>query len=149
MGFGRLHSQLLKEERTAHSSILVWEIPWTEDSGGLQSMGSQDLTSKVSPSFSGSSHLLLLVWVEQIEGDKADRKKIGGGRLALFRSDLAGPKPIQASTQGLNPGMLGSVTLAQTGPWPSAVAPGAPAARQLPHGRTSWSHVLQKLQLSC
>ena len=24
-----------------HSSILAWEIPWTEDSGGLQSMGSQ------------------------------------------------------------------------------------------------------------
>ena len=24
-----------------HSSILVWRIPWTEESGGLQSMGSQ------------------------------------------------------------------------------------------------------------
>ena len=24
-----------------HSSILAWEIPWTEDPGGLQSMGSQ------------------------------------------------------------------------------------------------------------
>ena len=24
-----------------HSSILAWEIPWTEESGGLQSMGSQ------------------------------------------------------------------------------------------------------------
>ena len=24
-----------------HSSILVWEIPWTEEPGGLQSMGSQ------------------------------------------------------------------------------------------------------------
>ena len=24
-----------------HSSILAWEIPWTEDVGGLQSMGSQ------------------------------------------------------------------------------------------------------------
>ena len=24
-----------------HSSILVWEIPWTEESGRLQSMGSQ------------------------------------------------------------------------------------------------------------
>ena len=26
-----------------HSSILAWEIPWTEDVGGLQSMGSQEL----------------------------------------------------------------------------------------------------------
>ena len=25
----------------AHSSILVWKIPWTEEPGGLQSMGSQ------------------------------------------------------------------------------------------------------------
>ena len=24
-----------------HSSILAWEIPWTEESGGLQSVGSQ------------------------------------------------------------------------------------------------------------
>ena len=26
-----------------HSSILVWRIPWTEEPGGLQSMGSQEL----------------------------------------------------------------------------------------------------------
>ena len=25
----------------AHSRILAWEIPWTEEAGGLQSMGSQ------------------------------------------------------------------------------------------------------------
>ena len=27
--------------RAAHSSILAWEIPWTEEPGGLQSVGSQ------------------------------------------------------------------------------------------------------------
>ena len=26
-----------------HSSILTWEIPWTEELGGLQSIGPQDL----------------------------------------------------------------------------------------------------------
>ena len=31
----------LEEEMAAHSSILAWEIPWTEEAGGLQSMGSQ------------------------------------------------------------------------------------------------------------
>ena len=31
----------LEEGITAHSSILAWEIPWTEEPGGLQSMGSQ------------------------------------------------------------------------------------------------------------
>ena len=30
----------LEEEMAAHSSVLAWEIPWTEESGGLQSMGS-------------------------------------------------------------------------------------------------------------
>ena len=25
-----------------HSSILAWEVPWTEEPGGLQSMGSQE-----------------------------------------------------------------------------------------------------------
>ena len=31
----------LEEEMATHSSILVWKIPWTEEPGVLQSMGSQ------------------------------------------------------------------------------------------------------------
>ena len=31
----------LEEKMTTHSSILVWEIPWTEEPGVLQSMGLQ------------------------------------------------------------------------------------------------------------
>ena len=31
----------LEKGMAIHSSILAWRIPWTEDSGGLQSMGSQ------------------------------------------------------------------------------------------------------------
>ena len=31
----------LEKEMVTHSSILAWEIPWREDPGGLQSMGSQ------------------------------------------------------------------------------------------------------------
>ena len=31
----------LEEEMATHSSILAWEIQWTEEPGGLQSMGSQ------------------------------------------------------------------------------------------------------------
>ena len=33
----------LEEEMATHSSILAGIIPWTEESGGLQSMGSQRL----------------------------------------------------------------------------------------------------------
>ena len=35
---------LLQEEMATHSSILAWEIPWTEECDGLQSMGSQGQT---------------------------------------------------------------------------------------------------------
>ena len=31
----------LEKEVATHSSILAWEIPWMEESGGLWSMGSQ------------------------------------------------------------------------------------------------------------
>ena len=31
----------LEKRMAIHSSILAWEIPWTEEPGGLQSMGSQ------------------------------------------------------------------------------------------------------------
>ena len=32
---------LLEKKMATHSSILAWEIPWTEEPGGLQSTGSQ------------------------------------------------------------------------------------------------------------
>ena len=31
----------LEAEMATHSNILAWRIPWTEELGGLQSMGSQ------------------------------------------------------------------------------------------------------------
>ena len=32
----------LEEEMATHSSILAWKIPWTEESGRLQSMGHKE-----------------------------------------------------------------------------------------------------------
>ena len=34
---------LLEEGMATHSSILAWKLPWTEDPGELQSMGSQGI----------------------------------------------------------------------------------------------------------
>ena len=34
----------LEKEMATHSSILAWRIPWTEEPGRLQSMGSQEWT---------------------------------------------------------------------------------------------------------
>ena len=31
----------LEKETASHSSVLAWEIPWTEEPGRLQPMGSQ------------------------------------------------------------------------------------------------------------
>ena len=32
----------MEKEMAAHSNILAWEISWTEEPGGLQSMGLQE-----------------------------------------------------------------------------------------------------------
>ena len=32
----------LQKEMATHSSVLAWRTPWTEEPGGLQSMGSQE-----------------------------------------------------------------------------------------------------------
>ena len=44
---------LLEKEMATHSSILAWKIPWTEEPGGPQSMGSQesDTTDRLHFSF--------------------------------------------------------------------------------------------------
>ena len=31
----------MKKEMLTHSSVLAWKIPWTDEPGSLQSMGSQ------------------------------------------------------------------------------------------------------------
>ena len=38
----------LEEEMVTHSSILAWGIPWTEEPGGLQSLGSQNSQTRLS-----------------------------------------------------------------------------------------------------
>ena len=46
-----LDQEDLEKEMATHSSILVWEIPWPEKPGGLQSMGSQesDMSQETKP----------------------------------------------------------------------------------------------------
>ena len=36
----------LEKEMATHSNILAWRIPWTEEPGGLQSIGSQRVGHK-------------------------------------------------------------------------------------------------------
>ena len=43
----------LEKEMATHSSILAWRIPWTEEPGGLQSMGLQRVGHNWATSLSG------------------------------------------------------------------------------------------------
>ena len=38
----------LEGEMATRSNILAWEIPWTEESGGIQQMGSQESQTRLS-----------------------------------------------------------------------------------------------------
>ena len=38
----------LEKETATHSNIPAWEIPWSEEPGGLQSMGSQKSQTRLS-----------------------------------------------------------------------------------------------------
>ena len=41
-------TDLLEKEMASHFSLFTWEIPWTEEPGGLQSMGSQKSWTQLS-----------------------------------------------------------------------------------------------------
>ena len=51
----------LEKGMATHSSILAWRTPWTEESGGLQSLGSQrvghDLATKTKCGIMGNIHI--------------------------------------------------------------------------------------------
>ena len=40
-----IHNSRMEKGMATHSSVLAWRIPWTEEPGGLQSMGSQSDTT--------------------------------------------------------------------------------------------------------
>ena len=47
-----------------HSSVLAWEIPWTEEPGGLQSMGSQRIRHDLA---TNTSIILSLSWIQRFQ----------------------------------------------------------------------------------
>ena len=49
----------LEKEVITHSSILAWRIPWTEESGGLQSMGLQESDTTEQLTLSGKQKIYM------------------------------------------------------------------------------------------
>ena len=55
---------LLEEEMATHSSILAWEMSWTEEPGGLQSMRTQRVKTQLSMhAYTQKRQAYLLDWV--------------------------------------------------------------------------------------
>ena len=51
----------LEKETATHFSILAWEIPWTEEPGGLQFMGSQRVGHDLETKQQQSTYLIFTV----------------------------------------------------------------------------------------
>ena len=52
----------LEEKMATHSSILAWEIPWTEECGGLQSMGPQRVGFDRATEQQQICYISVLIW---------------------------------------------------------------------------------------
>ena len=68
----------LEKEMTIHSSTIVWKIPWTEESGKLQSMGSQRVGHSLE---TGQKQQTIL------KGKGQGRGRTIMGKKGLFRKD--------------------------------------------------------------
>ena len=57
----------LEKKMATHSSILTWKIPWTEESGGLQSMGLQrvkhNYTTEHNNEFMANLYRFKVLWL--------------------------------------------------------------------------------------
>ena len=52
-----------EEEMTTHSSTLAWEIPWTEEPGGLQFMGLQKVKQDLETAHAHIAYYTTTVYV--------------------------------------------------------------------------------------
>ena len=74
---------LLEKEMATHSKILAWKIPWMEDPGRLQSMGSQ----RVGHNWVTSLSNLTIGWIQGY--------RIGNSERLLWRFEHTGTNPLQ------------------------------------------------------
>ena len=88
----------LEKVMAPHSSTLAWKIPWTEEPGGLQSVGSQSRTLLSDFTFTFHFHALekemathcsVLAWRIPGTGEPGGLPSMGLRRVGHDRSDLA------------------------------------------------------------
>ena len=89
----------LEKEMATHSSTLAWKIPWTEEPGRLQSMGSQ----RVGHGWATSLSLLIDILASRETGKRDVLVRLiatlGGGKKAInvgevFPGGVSGKEPV-------------------------------------------------------
>ena len=109
----------LEEAMATHSSILAWRIPWTEEPGGLQSMGSQRVRHSWATFFLRNYHLSIFNTISAITAiywmsiKCINRVYVCGVRCSLM-SDYLRPHGLYSpwNSPGQNTG-VGSLSLLQ------------------------------------
>ena len=82
----------LEKQMTTHSTILTWEIPWTEEAGGLQSMGLQKSQTWLSEwKWNLLSHVRLFVAPWTIQSMGFSRPGYWSGQPFPSPGDLPNP----------------------------------------------------------
>ena len=102
---------LLEKAMAPHSSTLAWKIPWTEEPGGLQSMGLLRVGHDWATSFSlfhfhalekeMATHSSVLAWRIPGAGEPGGRTSMGSHRVGHDWSDLAAAACLQHYRQTL------------------------------------------------
>ena len=98
----------MEKKTAAHSSILAWEIPWTEEPGKLQSMGSQELdtTERLNHHHHRNREGMVgpLMLVEGVttadgDGDAHSKNGVSGSYQVAFMSVSIRPCPVHKLSQ--------------------------------------------------
>ena len=97
--FQTYHESLLEKAMAPHSSTLAWKIPWTEEPGRLQSMGSWRVRHNWETSLSlftfhalekeMATHFSVLAWRILGTGEPVGLPSMGSHRVGHDWSDLA------------------------------------------------------------
>ena len=66
----------LEKEMAIHSSTIAWKIPWTEEPGRLQPMGSQRVINQVKQVAVISSCILTLMTISESPADHPTCQKV-------------------------------------------------------------------------
>ena len=91
------HFHALEKEMATHSSVLAWRVPGTGESGGLPSMGSHRVGTRLKRLSSSS---ILVGWHHQLNGHEFEQALgVGDGQGGLVCYSPWGHKKLDTTEQ--------------------------------------------------